>query len=350
MRPALDERDLLHVLDHTRDVWRDFEGARVLLTGASGFIGSWLLESLLFARNRLGVDVRAWVLVRDAAAFARRLPHLAGAPQVRLLISDVRDLDTAGLPFTHVIHAASAASPQMNEERPDEVVDLIERGTRRVLEAAVAGGASRFLQISSGSVYGPQPPALRGLDESYPGRADANFASQRFGAAKLAAEDLGRGLGAGGPQHVAARIFGLVGPRLPLDGQFALGSFLGDALAGRTVALTSDGSPIRTWMHAADLTAWCWTLLSRGRADAAYNVGSEQDVSLWEAAGRVAALPTPAVTATRPREPQPGAPPPRFVPSIARARTELGLDAWIDLDEALRRTWGWLRAALPRGR
>ena len=344
MSPALDEQDLMHVLDHTREVWSDLEGARLLLTGASGFIGSWLLESLLFARTRLGVDVRVWVLVRDAEAFARRLPHLAVDPHVRLLISDVRDLDTARLPLTHVIHAASAASPEMNEERPDEVVDLIERGTLRVLEAARAGGASRFLQISSGSVYGPQPPTLPGLDETYPGRADATVASMRFGAAKLSAENLGRGLGADGPRHVAARIFGLVGPRLPLAGQFALGNFLGDALAGRTVTLTGDGSPIRTWMHAADLTAWCWTLLTRGRPDAAYNVGSEEDLSLWEAACRVADLPSPVVAAARRREPEPGILPPRFVPSIALARAELGLDAWIGLDEALRRTWRWLHS------
>jgi dTDP-glucose 4,6-dehydratase len=66
-------------------------------------------------------------------------------------------------------------------------------------------------------------------------------------------------------------------------------------------------------------------------------------MSLWDAAQRVATLADPPVPVRRLREPSPGASPSRYIPATARARAELGLDAWIPFDQAIRRTWGWLR-------
>jgi UDP-glucuronate decarboxylase len=201
----------------------------------------------------------------------------------------------------------------------------------------------RFLQMSSGSVYGPQPLASERIDESMPAAASETDPAQRFGAAKRRAETRGEAAVADGVGFVSARAFALAGPRLPLDAGFALGNFLGDALAGRTVTLSSDGTVERSWIHAADLAAWCWTLLVQGRSGRVYNVGSEEGYSLWEAAHRVAALAEPPVAVRRLREPSPGQSPSRYIPAIARARAELGLDAWISFDEGIRRTWDWLR-------
>ncbi|MFI5232769.1 MAG: NAD-dependent epimerase/dehydratase family protein [Gemmatimonadales bacterium] len=341
---SLAKTDLVHVLDHTRDVWGDLRGARVFVTGAGGFVGSWLLETLLFANDELTLGVRATVLARDAEKFARRLPHLAASPSLRLQVGDVRTAHAPADGFTHVVHCASALPPQVNEERPDEVVDIIENGTARMVTEAERWNGVRFLQVSSGSVYGPQPAGLARMGESFAGTASAADPGQRFGAAKRRAELHGEAAVSRGVGFVSARVFALVGPRLPVDGQFALGNFLGDALAGRAVRLTGDGTPVRSWMHAADMAAWCWTLLARGTAGAAYNVGTEEEHTLWNAAQRVAALPSPALRAERAREPDAASRPSRYVPSIQRARDELGLHAWIPFDDALRRTWDWLRA------
>ena len=332
------------MLEHTRDAWDDLRGARVFITGAGGFVGSWLLESLLFANEALNLGVLASVLVRDADTFTRRLPHLAVSPAVRLQIGDVRAARTPTGGFTHLVHCASALPAEANEKRPNEVVDVIERGTARMIAEAEHGDGSRFLQVSSGSVYGPQPSGVARMSEGFPGVANPADPAQRFGAAKRRAELYGEAAVPRGVHFVSARIFALVGPRLPLDGQFAIGNFLGDALAGRTVRLTGDGTPVRSWLYAADMAAWCWTLLLRGRAGAAYNVGSEEECTLWDAARRVAALASPAVPVERAREPDAASCPSRYVPSIQRARDELGLDAWIPIDDALRRTWDWLRA------
>jgi dTDP-glucose 4,6-dehydratase len=344
MSPRLDQHDLTHVLDHTRQLWDDFRGARVLITGATGFVGSWMLETLVHASDTLKLDLHATALVRDREAFTQRFPHLAASAAVRVHVGDVRIVDPPTHAFSHYVHCASAAPPRMNAERPDEVIEVIERGTERMLEEAESGRGARFLQVSSGSIYGPQPPSLEKLPETYAGRADARDPAQRFGAAKLRAELRGEASVARGVRYVAARMFAVVGPRLPLDGQFAIGNFLGDALAGRPVRITGDGTPIRSWLHAADMAAWCWTLFARGEAGHSYNVGSEEALPMQEAAGRVAALASPRVAVERAVEPDPHAVPSRYVPSTSAARDAFGLEAWIPLDDSLRRTWDWLQA------
>ena len=341
--PRLDQRDLTHVVDHARFEWTDLRGARVLITGATGFVGGWLLETLVHASDTLGLGIRVTALVRETGTFATRFPRLAASNAVNLHIADVRVAHLTAQSFSHCVHCASASPPRMNAERPDEVVEIIERGTERMLEEAECWHGARFLQISSGSVYGTQPASLALMDESHAGAADASDPSQRFGAAKRRAELRGQAAVTRGVGFVSARVFALVGPRLALDGPFAIGNFLGDALAGRAIRLTGDGAPVRSWMYAADMVAWCWTLLVRGKAGAAYNVGSEEALSIWDAATRVATLPMPAVTVERGRAPDPSAVPGRYVPSTRRARAEFGLECRIPFDDALRRTWDWLQ-------
>jgi len=341
--PELSESDLTFVLDHTRHVWDDFRNARVFITGVTGFVGSWLLETIVHAERTLNLGIKVTALVRDRTAFAERLPHLATSPVVRPHVGDVRIVDPPTHAFTHFVHCASAATPRMNAAHPEEVLDIIEHGSKRMIEEAESGKGARFLQVSSGSVYGPQPATVKTISENYTGTADRKVMNQRFGFEHREAERLGEAATAKGVGFVSARMFGIVGPRLPLDGQFAIGNFLGDALAGRTIEMSSDGAAVRSWLYAADMAAWCWTLLARGRAGAAYNVGSEEAMTVLNAAERVARLVVPPVEVRRGSEGDPAAPLSRYVPSTALARSELGLEDWTGFDNGLRRTWDWLR-------
>ena len=321
-----------------RATWDALRGARVFLTGGTGFFGGWLLEALTYANAARALDLRATVLTRDPEAFRRRRPRLAGDPAVSLLRGDVLALEPLDQPFTHVVHAATAASAQLNAEAPRVMFDTIVEGTRRVLEVARRSGARRLLFTSSGAVYGRQPPALSHLPEDHTGGPDPLVPGAAYGEGKRAAELLCTLAGAAhGFDAVIARCFAFAGPYLPLDAHFAIGNFVRDALAGGPIRVGGDGTPFRSYLYGADLAAWLWTLLARGQPARAYHVGSEAAVSIRELALTVARVLGVTRGVEIARAPVPGTPAERYVPSTRRTREELGLAETFGLDEAVER-------------
>ena len=348
--------DLEHVLQHTADAWPVLAGRRLFITGGTGFFGCWLLETLLAANRKLELGIAPTVLSRDPDAFARRAPHLVpGVRWVRGSATDftpelvARELGVAveRLAFDAVIHLATEADNVRTLADPAAAVDVITGSTRRALEFAARTGARRFLFTSSGSVYGRQPPELEKMPEDFPGSSDPahlNAAYAISGKAKRAAENLCAAFGKErGIEVVVARCFAFAGPYLPLDSKFAFGNFLADALAGRDLMVKGDGTPVRSYLYAADLAIWLWTLLARGAASRTYNVGSERAVSIRELAETMMRLLAPERRVQIQQVPDPARPADRYVPSTWRARKELGLRESIGLEEAILRSADWAR-------
>jgi dTDP-glucose 4,6-dehydratase len=328
--------DLGHVLGHTEGIWEPLRGRRIFITGGTGFFGRWLLESFARANWQLDLDASAWVLTRDPAAFAARARHLAANPAIQLYTGDFTSFWFPEGAFHSVIHAATALGEGL------DLFDANVNGTRRVLEFARQSGASRFLFTSSGAAYGRQPSELTHIPEEYAGAPDTMDADTAYGQSKRACEFMvgmyARQYGFAAP---IARCFAFSGPHLPLDLNFAIGNFVRDALAGGPIRIGGDGTPRRSYLYAADLAVWLWTILLKGESCRLYNVGSGDDVSIAELAGKVAAVVSPEVGVTIGREAVTGGPVARYVPSVARAEKELGLKAWVPLDEGIRRMAEW---------
>jgi len=334
--------DLDHVLEYAP--MEELRGARLFITGGTGFFGRWLLESLCHANARLNLEARAVVLSRDPLAFRNLAPHLADNPALSFVAGDVRDFAFPTGEFWGVIHAATEASATLNVNAPLEMFDVCAQGTRRTLEFAARSGVRRFLLASSGAVYGVQPPMLSHVPETYFGAPDTQFPASAYGEGKRVSEWLSSTYGTThGFEAVTARAWAFVGPALPLDAHFAIGNFLRDALDGGPIRIGGDGTPMRSYLHAADLSVWLWTLLLRGQGGRAYNVGSDEAISIEETARRVASHCSPIPEITIAKTPPAGVLPSRYVPSIDRARAELGLEVRIGLDNAIERTLAWLR-------
>lgn len=333
--------DLEHVLAYTEAVWPRLRGARLFITGGTGFFGTWLLESLVYANNRHRLGIRATVLSRNPDAFLCRMPHLAETTALDWVRGDVLDFRFPSGSFSHVIHAATEASGKLNEERPLAMFDTIVGGTRRVLDFAVASGAKDFLLISSGAVYGRQPPDLSHVPEDYPGSPDLASPLSAYGEGKRAAELLcaiyhhHHGI-----VPKIARCFAFVGPHLPLDAHFAIGNFIRDALEGRQIVVCGDGRPYRSYLYTADLAVWLWTILVHGRANRTYNVGSGEAINIRNLANLAASLAPP--TSVKVLQTAGEGLPARYVPNVVRAEHELGLSSRIPLSEAIERTFRWL--------
>jgi dTDP-glucose 4,6-dehydratase len=331
-------------------IWDELRDARILMTGGTGFFGAWLLEALTHANAGLGLGISATVLTRDPDGFRRRRPRLAGDRAVTLLRGDVLTLEPLDLPFTHVVHAATAASAALNANAPRVMFETIVEGTRRVLEVTRRSGARRLLFTSSGAVYGRQPPELSHLPEDHPGGPDPLKPGSAYGEGKRAAELLCAVAGAElGFDAVIARCFAFSGPYLPLDVHFAIGNFVRDALAGGPIRVGGDGTPYRSYLYGADLAAWLFTLLARGQPARAYHVGSEVAVSIRELAFTVARVLGIEGRVEVARDPVPGVPAERYVPSTRRAREELGLAETFGLEESVVRMAEAGGAGVPQG-
>jgi nucleoside-diphosphate-sugar epimerase len=334
--------DLDHVVEHIRPLRDQLRGMRIFITGGTGFIGCWLLESFAWANERLGLEAEAVVLTRNLEAFRAKAPHLASRPDIHFHIGDVRDFVFPTGQFSHVIHAATEASAKLNDERPDIMLETIVTGTRRALDFSLQRGAKQFLLISSGAVYGAQPPNLAHIAEEYAGGPNVSLPPSAYGEGKRMSELLcaiharRRGL-----EAKVARCFAFVGPYLPLDAHFAIGNFIRDAMAGGPIKISGDGTPYRSYLYAADLAIWLWTILVRGASNRPYNVGSRNALSIAQVGEAVSRALPGNVPVEIAQKAAPGKAAARYVPENARAEQELGLREWISLEEGIRRTAQW---------
>ena len=343
----LPSTDLAEVLALARPSFEALRGARLFLTGGTGFFGHWLLESLLHADRELDLEVRCTVLTRDAGAFRLKSPHIAESPGITLLQGDIRSFVFPREPHTHILHAATDSGGQQTQRPAYELAESILDGTRRVLQFARETGAQRLLYTSTGAVYG-RSTTLRHTPETYTGAPDPLQLASSYDEAKGVAEHLCVAYAHGTPlDPVIARCFAFVGPHLPLDAHFAIGNFIGAALAGERIHIRGDGTPRRSWLYMSDLAAWLWTLLIRGARNRACNVGSDEGFTIGEAARLTADTLRPdgeggsSLPIQIDGTPNPAAPLNSYVPAVERVREELGLRVTVPLAEALRRTAEW---------
>lgn len=340
--PPVSQSDITHMLSLCADDLRSLHGERLLITGGTGFFGSWLLEAIVSANQLLGANIETWVLSRDPASFARRSPHLANAPGIHWLTGDITEFPFPEGSFSHVIHAATAASAKLNETRPLEMLNTIMRGTERILEFAQSHNTRKLLLISSGAVYGPQPPEMLLVPETYAGAPNSLTPISAYGEGKRVMELMGSIANEKPSLEIKiARCFAFIGPHLPLDTHFAAGNFLRDALNRNSIRVAGNGQPSRSYLYAADLVVWLFRILVQGKSLRPYNVGSDQAITIAQLASMISeSSQHSSVEILSPLET--GSPPPRYVPDISRAKQELNLGVSISLSESIRRTISWL--------
>ena len=339
MKP-LPWEDLDAAIDHAEACFRELHGARMFLTGCTGFFGVWILETLLRAdeRFRLGLDLT--LLSRSPDAFISQHPHLSPAARLHYLQGDIRSFEFPAGSFSHVIHGATTnARETFVGEDPLRKFDTVALGTRRVLEFCEQRTVPDMLYIGSGAVYGRRttPDPIVETDLLAPDPLDVGMT---LGHAKRAAELFCAIYGSRGATRIKiARCFSFIGPQLPLDIHYAIGNFLADAIAGRPITVTGTGRPVRSYLYMSDLVAWLVTILVRGEALRPYNVGSANGMTIREVAELVAVSSGVSVKLADPARDTPVAiGGDVYVPSTSRARLELNLAETVFLSSAIVKT------------
>lgn len=333
--------DLNHIVHYGKNALDALRNGRIFITGGTGFFGVWLLESLLYANKKLSLNIEITALSRNVEKFKAQFPNIANNKNVTFVEGDVRNFIFPDKKFSHVIHAATEASLKLNTENPTKMLDVILQGTKHTLDFSCHCEAKNILLVSSGAVYGRQPPELSHISEDYLGSPDILNPTWAYGIGKRTVEHMALLYA---KQHnlniKIARCFAFLGPHLPLDTHFAIGNFIRDVLQNKNIEILGDGTPYRSYQYVADLVIWLLTILCFGENCVPYNVGSDEAVSIKETAEKVADFSQVSQVIIA-KKADNAVLAERYVPSIERAKNTLHLKNYIDLTEGIRRTSQW---------
>lgn len=303
---------------------------RVFLTGGTGLLGKWLLTRI----RELDMEVVA--LSRNPSGFIDKFPVFAQNPKLTFIKGDIRDFSFPTGKFDYVIHAATEVNANFGQQNPVEMHSAIVDGTRRVIQFSRQATVQRILYVSSGAVYGVQPPELSHIPETFPCNPVTAYGKRKMEAEQMCLDS--------GIETVIARCFAFVGPWIPLDLHFAIGNFIGNCLRNEPIEIKGDGSPLRSYMYSSDLADWLVNILLNGCAGSVYNVGSDEAISISDLASKVKACAGAESPIKIQGRPGPSGFASRYVPSINKAKEEIGVHVQVTLDAAIKQTLSWYRA------
>lgn len=260
----------------------------LFITGGTGFWGKNILDNIISSPNNIFDKIV--VLTRDSKKFLSLFPQF-NSNKIEYIDGDVRDFTIDRTDFNYILHLATDASKELNDNNPLQMMDVIINGTKNVIELAKKQhNLKRMIFASSGAVYGTIPAEIEQVSEGM--RFDIDFTNPiyAYALAKRTAEMMCRiGVEKFEMPIVILRGFAFIGRYLPLDSHFAIGNFLKQALEEGKITIKSDGKAKRSYMNAEELAQTILKLLTKETLKHnIYNIGSDQAKTLKEWAEWVA--------------------------------------------------------------
>jgi UDP-glucose 4-epimerase len=315
-------------------------GKRIVITGGAGFIGTTLARRLVDANEIVALDN----LHRDTLGGTSLAEHPSFTfAQVDVLDPDSLRAHLAGA--THVVHCAGIAGVDTVLESPVRTMRVNVVGTYNVLEAALAtrDTLERLVDFSTSEVFGQQ--AFNVHEAHVTTIGSVGEARWTYAVSKLAGEHMAHAYHAELElPTTSVRPFNVYGPGQVGGG--AIRAFIEAALAGRDLTIHGDGSQIRAWCYVEDMVDGALLALEHPNAvGESFNIGNARSaVTIHDLAQRIKRL--TACPGEIVFQPLHYTDVELRIPNIEKARTLLGFEARVDLDEGLERTIAWYRAQL----
>jgi dTDP-glucose 4,6-dehydratase len=305
---------------------------RILVTGGAGFIGSHLCDRLLAEGHE--------VIAMDnlITGSADNIAHLAGRRDFQFIFHDVTNYIYVRGKLDAVMHLASPASPVDFTAIPIQILKVGSLGTHKALGLAQEKGA-RFLLASTSEVYGD--PLVHPQPETYWGNVNPIGVRGVYDEAKRFAEAMTMAYHrVHGLDTRIARIFNTYGERMRLNDGRVVPNLVGQALRGEPLTVYGDGSQTRSFCYVSDLVDGLYRLLMSGEVNPV-NLGNPHETTILEFAELINRLTgNKAGIVFRPLPPDD---PRQRRPDITRARTILGWEPRVSLEEGLERTITWFK-------
>jgi dTDP-glucose 4,6-dehydratase/UDP-glucuronate decarboxylase len=350
--------DLDFLTDQLKAELPKLAGRSLVIAGGAGFLGYYLVQTALHwnSKHDTAAPIRVTVLDNFVRGVPDWLAALGGNANLRLIKHDITNPLPAELgDAQYLIHAASIASPIYYRKFPIETMDANVNGLRYLLDYCrdqrkrdqpVEG----VLFYSSSEIYGDPTPDAIPTPETYRGNVSCTGPRACYDESKRYGETLCVNFAR---QHdipiKVARPFNNYGPGLKISDRRVIPDFARDILAGKDIVMLSDGLAKRTFCYVADAVAGYYKILVKGRPGEAYNIGVEgPEISMNDLAREIVSLGAELFAYKGQVVRQVSSDkeylvdnPNRRCPIITKARTELGYDPQVMLNEGLRRSLIW---------
>lgn len=354
------DTDLNYICANLEEEFSILSGKKLLITGGAGFLGYYLVQSILHWNAKHAEESPIRLTIFDN--YIRGIPEWLTIIESDSNLSLVKHDITHPLPvdmgdFQYIIHAASIASPTYYRKYPIETMDANVNGLRYLLDYSLQkknlnSPVAGFLFFSTSEIYGDPTPESIPTPEIYRGNVSCTGPRACYDESKRYGETLCINFSNrhGLPIKVA-RPFNNYGPGLKISDRRVLPDFVRDVLSDRDIVMLSDGSPSRTFCYIADAIVGYYKILIKGVEGEAYNIGVEYpEISMANLAERVALLARELFGYRGRVVHQVSADkaymidnPNRRCPVITKARTDLGYNPRISIDEGLKRSLIWYK-------
>jgi len=284
MRNRIIEDDLTFITNADLP-WEDLTGKTILISGAAGFLISYVVHLLLYLNEKNNSNIKVIGLVRNAELAYEKYGYVSSSEHLKFISQDVCDEISIDEKIDYIIHAASYATPKVFRDNPVGTILPNVIGTKNLLELAVKNDVDGFLFFSTSGVYGHV------ADEDYPvqetcfGGLDCMALSSCYLESKRMGENMCVAwMHQYGVPIKIVRPAITYGPGLNLDGGRSFEDFVSCIVHKRDIQLYSDGCAIRNFCYIADATLGFFTVLLTGENGQAYNVATDHEISIKDLA------------------------------------------------------------------
>lgn len=251
--------------------WEDFKGTNILITGASGMIGSYMLNTLVTLNNARDYEMSIYALVRNPDKIPDEI-----RTQISIIQQSVVEPIVTDIKFDYVIHTASPASPLIMRNDPVGTVAANTIGTFNTLNVAKQGSKKGYLYISSREIYGQPYENQEIFSEDTYGFVDPLNVRSCYPEGKKAAETMCVCFKEQyGVNAKIARLAHTFGPGMPVDDGRVQADFLRNVINNEDIVLKSEGTAVRTYTYVGDAVLALFYILLNSE-EIVYNISSEE--------------------------------------------------------------------------
>lgn len=343
------EQDLVTIAESLSAGRSRFEGATILITGGSGFIGSYLVAVFdLLNQNYLSRPCTVLAVDNHLVGKKNNLLKEIASPYIRFITHDVRAPLSVEGSVDYIIAAAGVASPVYYKQYPIETIEGTIFGLKNALELARAKGVRSLIYFSSSEIYGDPDPNFIPTPETYKGNVSSIGPRSCYDESKRLGETMALAYyQVHGVPVKMVRPFNVYGPGMNSKDYRVVPTFLSEGILSKPLTVHDKGNQTRTFCYVTDAIIGFLFVLLSSESGQVYNIGNDQDeINMKALADMVAEtvfnnhikVELIQYPATYPQDE-----PRRRCPDLRKAKTQLGYQAQVDLKTGLQRTHTWLQ-------